>query len=634
MTIADCTKIEPTTTPITPKNAQIIKDAAAKLGIETFKEGQELVMSRAMWEYNVAYIAPTGLGKSLCFAVPAIVRAERDGPGVTLVIEPLKCIIDSQLTGFNKHCDVLEVYALRSHKDSKSEKVKSGELIISELAQKARGKIPISKNNNPVILFASPELVLQPVFLYALETLYKAKKLHHIVVDEFDYIADSTENYRKAYKQLPKVRTLCPQVPFMFLSATTKQEEFLEIVNTFFDFKSPEDIASGLKLRLVQTERLISDSLSFSVVRKINDVQVATSIAHTLKCYENQNGDKPIALVYCISINTCDQMSFELNVLGIKASAYTSNNAVERSALIKKVKSGKLQVICATKALGRGVDIHNVRFVFHSSLPGSLSDYIQESGRAGRDNKQSFCVLFYKPQDRARVDQIVKFGGLSSDENKRHNKNLKEVLSYCTCGNVDRCRYDILCKAAVSLTKDCQANINSFMCKSKCDNCQVLSGETSNFYRKGSNLDGKVNDSDLLELQSKELVFIKIVLEELVNEFKSISTMTGSHFKQLVRNIPEFDETLKEKGRFATTLSSDLLRLFVHFNIVILSRSSSRISLKTENCLDLLKQIDRGEAKFFLRKWVLPEETSSDTSIYPCTVSTLTNSVTSTSFSS
>eukprot|EP00588_Corethron_pennatum_P026750 CAMPEP_0194318286 /NCGR_PEP_ID=MMETSP0171-20130528/14907_1 /TAXON_ID=218684 /ORGANISM="Corethron pennatum, Strain L29A3" /LENGTH=1087 /DNA_ID=CAMNT_0039075149 /DNA_START=655 /DNA_END=3915 /DNA_ORIENTATION=+ len=110
--------------------------------------------------------------------------------------------------------------------------------------------------------------------------------------------------------------------------------------------------------------------------------------------------------------------------------------------------------------------------------------------------------------------------------------------------------------------------------------------------------------------------------------------MTEADLKKLVRNIPEFDETLKEKGRFATTLLSDLLRLFEHFNIVLLSRSSSRISLKTENCLDLLNQVHRSGAKFFLRKWILPEEESSDTSIYPCTISTLTNSVASTSFSS
>ena len=86
---------------------------------------------------------------------------------------------------------------------------------MSELAAKVRSGEDLSRDNKPVILFATPELVVSDSFLVSLGILYRARKLHQIVIDEFDYIAESTENFRKDYKKLPKFRLLCPQVPFL-----------------------------------------------------------------------------------------------------------------------------------------------------------------------------------------------------------------------------------------------------------------------------------------------------------------------------------------------------------------------------------------------------------------------------------
>ena len=79
-----------------------------------------------------------------------------------------------------------------------------------------------------------------------------------------------------------------------------------------------------------------------------------------------------------------------------------------------------LRVVFATMALGMGVDFKNLDYIIHYGAPRSLKDYIQESGRAGRDHQQSRSRIYWKPVE----------APVYADQSVHHYKELKEVRDY------------------------------------------------------------------------------------------------------------------------------------------------------------------------------------------------------------
>ena len=106
------------------------------------------------------------------------------------------------------------------------------------------------------------------------------------------------------------------------------------------------------------------------------------------------------AIVYCATRRRTEELADFLQAMGIKADCFHAGLPPETKKNVQEsFISGDLQAIVATNAFGMGIDKPDVRLVIHADVPGSLENYLQEAGRAGRDQQKARCVLLYTQDD-------------------------------------------------------------------------------------------------------------------------------------------------------------------------------------------------------------------------------------------
>ena len=339
---------------------------------EDGKPLQQSVVEAAMAGEHALAILPTGTGKSVCYQVPALSRYDKTG-ALTVVISPLVALMADQVAG-------LEARGIGSCVTV------NGLLSMPERAD-ALDRV---RMGDASILLISPEQLRS----VSLRSALAQREIGAWVLDEAHCLSRWGHDFRPDYRYVGRfIREKAgeePVPPVLCLTATAKPDVVDEIVDFF-----RQELAIELEVFDGGARRT---NLDFVVVK----TGVGEKFAHvhqvlTADLPEDEPGG---AIVYCATRSHTEELAEFLQAKGMKADHFHAGLPPETKKTVQETFiNGGLRAIVATNAFGMGIDKPDVRLVVHADIPGSLENYLQEAGRAGRDQQAARCVLLYTQED-------------------------------------------------------------------------------------------------------------------------------------------------------------------------------------------------------------------------------------------
>jgi ATP-dependent DNA helicase RecQ len=333
---------------------------------------QQVIVEDALQGRHTLGILPTGTGKSVCYQVPALSRFDKTG-ALTIVISPLVALMADQVAGMEARgytsCAAVNGLLSAPERADVLDRVRLGDI---------------------GIVIISPEQLRSKSVRRALNQ----REIAGWVLDEAHCLSKWGHDFRPDYRYVARcIRKHAGEgkvPPILCLTATAKQDVVTELRDYFAD-------KLGIELQVVDGGASRSN-LSFAIL--------SISQAEKLDCIHNLlETDLPPgvaggAIVYRSSRQRAEETAEFLKTKGIEADYFHAKVPVEaKKEVQRRFVEGELRVIAATNAFGMGIDKPDVRLVVHGDLPGSLENYLQEAGRAGRDQAPARCVLLYAPED-------------------------------------------------------------------------------------------------------------------------------------------------------------------------------------------------------------------------------------------
>ncbi len=336
-------------------------------GYDAFRGPQAKIVSHVSSGGDALVLMPTGGGKSLCYQVPAIVRA-RAGQGLTVVVSPLIALMHDQV-GALTEAGVAAAFLNSSLSLDEAQRVEK---------QMLRGEL--------TLLYAAPERLTTPRFLALLDSLHERGKLGLFAIDEAHCVSQWGHDFRPEYRELAVLHERFAGVPRVALTATA-------------DDLTRADIVERLQL---QDARTFISSFDRPNIR-YQLVEKKDATAQLLRFIRDEHtgaAGHDAGIVYCQSRRRVEEVATLLREAGLNALPYHAglDSAVRQRHQDRFLREEGV-VMVATIAFGMGIDKPDVRFVAHLDMPKNIEGYYQETGRAGRDGEPANAWMAYGLQD-------------------------------------------------------------------------------------------------------------------------------------------------------------------------------------------------------------------------------------------
>lgn len=329
-----------------------LKDELQKrFGFTSFRSGQEEIIQSLLNDQDVLAVLPTGNGKSLCYQLTGYLRE-----GIVIIVSPLLSLMEDQVMQLQKQGEK-RVVAFNS------------------LLSRTERYYVLNHLSDYKFLFLSPEMLTQKDVI---EQLQK-QKIGLYVIDEAHCVSQWGVDFRPEYQQLGEIaqKLGSPVTLALTATATTAVQHDIETV--------------------------LFQEVPVRIIHSVNRQNIALYVKKTSQkeadLEDLMKQAKGSMIIYCATKKEVERL-YQLFRSRFTIGYYHGGlEASQRRQLQQQFSQNKLQFLIATNAFGMGIDKPDIRYVVHYDLPDSLENYVQEIGRAGRDQQASEAILLYKEND-------------------------------------------------------------------------------------------------------------------------------------------------------------------------------------------------------------------------------------------
>ncbi|MDB4171180.1 ATP-dependent DNA helicase [Polaribacter sp.] len=356
-------------------------------GFNKFKGLQEKVIKSIINGDNTFVIMPTGGGKSLCYQLPALMSE-----GTAIVVSPLIALMKNQvdaIRGISEHHGIAHVLNSSLNKTDVNQ-VKAD--IVSGITK---------------LLYVAPESLIKEEYA----SFLRNQKISFVAIDEAHCISEWGHDFRPEYRNLKHIIKAIDNVPIIGLTATATEKVQEDILKTLGISDANRFKASFNRANLFYEVRPKTKEVEKDIIRFVKQ-RIGKS-----------------GIIYCLSRKKVEEVAQILQVNGIKAVPYHAGlDAKTRVKHQDMFLMEDCDVVVATIAFGMGIDKPDVRYVIHHDIPKSLESYYQETGRAGRDDGEGYCLAFYAYKDIEKLEKFMASKPVAEQE--IGHALLQEVVGY------------------------------------------------------------------------------------------------------------------------------------------------------------------------------------------------------------
>lgn len=471
---------------MTSRKNKLLKLLKENYGYDNYKNEQYDIINLILNKKNVCAMLPTGYGKSICFQIPALYRDK-----MCLVIMPILALMNDQQINLEKKG--IKCCCYNSEINFKEKQKLENDIL----------------NNYYKIVFTTPESFKNKFF-----SKIEQKQISLIAIDEAHCITSYGFDFRPQYRDLVKLKSQFPKVPILALTGSATTNTLNDICKNLF---------------LDQEYKIIKTSLD----RKNLNINVDFKNDNTLEkilMMIKENTD--IAIIYCTTIKDTEMICKYLQKHNIACNFYHGKmNSEDKKKVHNDFINENIKCVVATIAFGMGIDKSNVNLIIHYGMSKNLENYYQEIGRAGRNNNDSKCVMFWNNKD------IF----IQKNLDKNNVNNIEPIINYV---QTNTCRRKILLNYF-------EENYD----KSNCMNCDICINKE------------KAKDNAKSKLKKKNLKDVSEDCVKLMYQINDKQKIKGKYNEDLLDILVKKGLILKSKTMKLTMKGFTWIQDYELFNM-------------------------------------------------------------------